>query len=106
MTDVFGNYVIQKFVEFGSEEHQRKILMVVLPNVETLSVQMYGCRVIQKLLDTLSMEQKKIIFRVRIKENNAQVCLNVGFSRLDFLFNFRASFVLLSLLSWKHKKIM
>ena len=64
MTDVFGNYVIQKFVEFGSEEHQRKILMIVLPNVETLTVQMYGCRVIQKLLDILSMEQRKIIFRV------------------------------------------
>lgn len=99
MTDVFGNYVIQKFVEFGTEEHQRKILMVVLPNVETLSVQMYGCRVIQKLLDTLSMEQKKIIFRVRIKENNAQDYLNVGFIRLDFIFNFRASCVLNSLLS-------
>ena len=44
MTDVFGNYVIQKFVEFGSEEHQRNILMMVLPNVETMTVQMYGCR--------------------------------------------------------------
>ena len=66
MTDVFGNYVIQKFVEYGSEEQQRSILMTVLPNMDTLTIQMYGCRVIQKLLDNLPMEQKKILFRVRV----------------------------------------
>merc|ERR1719270_311171 len=62
--------------------------MIVLPNVETLTVQMYGCRVIQKLLDFLSMEQKKIIFRKHeprieeyIKDHNGnhviQKCIEV-----------------------------
>ena len=47
MTDVFGNYVIQKFVEFGTEEHQRKILMIVLPTSKargTLQTRVRGVR--------------------------------------------------------------
>ncbi|VDK34334.1 unnamed protein product [Taenia asiatica] len=40
MTDVFGNYVIQKFFELGTPEQKR----------------MYGCRVIQKAIESVSLE--------------------------------------------------
>uniref|UniRef100_A0A8C2TGD9 Pumilio RNA binding family member 2 n=1 Tax=Coturnix japonica TaxID=93934 RepID=A0A8C2TGD9_COTJA len=45
MTDVFGNYVIQKFFEFGSLDQK-------------LALQMYGCRVIQKALESISPDQQ------------------------------------------------
>lgn len=49
MTDVFGNYVIQKFFEHGSQS-QKKILANQMKNhILTLSLQMYGCRVVQKV---------------------------------------------------------
>lgn len=49
MTDVFGNYVIQKFFEHGNQS-QKKVLANQMKNhVLTLSTQMYGCRVVQKV---------------------------------------------------------
>merc|ERR1719334_976363 len=48
MTDVFGNYVIQKFFEFGSSEQKRQLCNCMRNRVLCLALQMYGCRVIQK----------------------------------------------------------
>jgi mRNA-binding protein PUF3 len=49
MTDVFGNYVIQKFFEHG-DQNQKKILANKMKGrVLDLSLQMYGCRVVQKV---------------------------------------------------------
>lgn len=50
MVDVFGNYVIQKFFEHGTNEQKRILADKLVGNVLTLSLQMYGCRVIQKVL--------------------------------------------------------
>lgn len=51
MTDVFGNYVVQKFLDHGSEQHRLKLAGHLKGNVLSLSLQMYGCRVIQKALE-------------------------------------------------------
>mmetsp|Transcript_21372 Transcript_21372/g.46751 ORF Transcript_21372/g.46751 Transcript_21372/m.46751 type:complete len:1134 (+) Transcript_21372:1-3402(+) len=56
MTDVFGNYVIQKFLEHGSPEHRLKLAGQLKDNVMSLSLQMYGCRVVQKALEVLPTE--------------------------------------------------
>lgn len=53
MTDVFGNYVIQKFFEFGSEEQKHHLATCIRGNVLPLALQMYGCRVIQKALECI-----------------------------------------------------
>jgi pumilio RNA-binding family len=49
MVDVFGNYVIQKFFEHGTNEHKRVLGEKLVSHVLELSLQMYGCRVIQKV---------------------------------------------------------
>ena len=49
MIDVFGNYVIQKFFEHGTAEQIKALGRVLEGNVLVLSLQMYGCRVIQKV---------------------------------------------------------
>ncbi len=53
MTDVFGNYVIQKFFEFGTTEQKQTLAQRVRGHVLPLALQMYGCRVIQKALESI-----------------------------------------------------
>ena len=53
MTDVFGNYVIQKFFEFGTTEQKIGLAKKIKGNVVQLSLQMYGCRIVQKALESV-----------------------------------------------------
>lgn len=56
MTDVFGNYVIQKFFDFGSCEQKTALVRKLRGHVLQLALQMYGCRVIQKAMETVNEE--------------------------------------------------
>ena len=58
MTDVFGNYVIQKFFEFGSPEQKQTLAQRVRGHVLPLALHMYGCRVIQKALESIPQDQQ------------------------------------------------
>ncbi|XP_058098102.1 pumilio homolog 6, chloroplastic-like [Magnolia sinica] len=48
MTDVFGNYVIQKFFDHGSPKQRKELANQLAGHIQPLSLQMYGCWVIQK----------------------------------------------------------
>lgn len=52
MTDVFGNYVIQKFFEHGNQSQKKILANQMKGRILTLSLQMYGCRVVQKVSTT------------------------------------------------------
>ena len=49
MKDVFGNYVIQKFFEHGNQVHKKIFAGMMKGKIPELSLQMYGCRVVQKV---------------------------------------------------------
>ena len=49
MTDVFGNYVIQKLFEHGKQSQKKALVNQMKGHVLALSTQMYGCRVVQKV---------------------------------------------------------
>ena len=49
MTDVFGNYVIQKFFEHGNQAQKKLLANQMRNHVLALSMQIYGCRVVQKV---------------------------------------------------------
>lgn len=49
MTDVFGNYVLQKFFEHGNQSQKTILAKQMEGHVVSLSLQMYGCRVVQKV---------------------------------------------------------
>lgn len=49
MMDVFGNYVIQKFFEHGDQTQKKVLANKMRGRVKELSLQMYGCRVVQKV---------------------------------------------------------
>ena len=49
MTDLFGNYVIQKFFEHGNQQQKKQLAEKMRGNMPFLSQQMYACRVVQKV---------------------------------------------------------
>lgn len=49
MKDVFGNYVIQKFFDFGNQTHKTFFLEHMRGKIFELSTHVYACRVIQKV---------------------------------------------------------
>ena len=49
MTDVFGNYVVQKLFEHGSQAQKAILAKQMEGHILSLSLQMYGCRVVQKV---------------------------------------------------------
>ncbi|XP_072606585.1 pumilio homolog 1 isoform X46 [Vulpes vulpes] len=63
MVDVFGNYVIQKFFEFGSLEQKLALAERIRGHVLSLALQMYGCRVIQKALEFIPSDQQNEMVR-------------------------------------------
>jgi pumilio RNA-binding family len=54
--DVFGNYVIQKLFELGTSDIKSKLKQTLVGDVLSLSKTMYGCRVVQKALESLDNE--------------------------------------------------
>ena len=51
MNDVFGNYVVQKFLDYVYNEKKDSLSMIIVGSVKVLSLQVYGCRVIQKAIE-------------------------------------------------------
>jgi pumilio RNA-binding family len=51
--DVFGNYVVQKLLEFGTPQMKGDLRDTLKGEMLPLSLQMYGCRVVQKALEAL-----------------------------------------------------
>ena len=58
MMDVFGNYVIQKFFEFGTTDQKQTLAQRVRGHVLALALHMYGCRVIQKALESIPADMQ------------------------------------------------
>lgn len=59
----------QKFFEYGTDDQKRQLMQAIHGNVLKLALQMYGCRVIQKALESLDRENQMEI----IKEMSSQV---------------------------------
>ena len=57
MTDVFGNYVLQKLFEFGNPEQCESLARLLTNQCVQLSMQMYGCRVVQKALEYVGTDR-------------------------------------------------
>uniref|UniRef100_A0A668AR12 Pumilio homolog 1 n=1 Tax=Myripristis murdjan TaxID=586833 RepID=A0A668AR12_9TELE len=75
MVDVFGNYVIQKFFEFGSLDQKLALAERIRGHVLSLALQMYGCRVIQKALEFIPSEQQVISEMVRELDGHVLKCV-------------------------------
>lgn len=58
MTDVFGNYVIQKLFEHGTTEMRLQLMNQMQGHILSLSLGTYGCRVVQKALEYVGNEDQ------------------------------------------------
>lgn len=63
MKDVFGNYVIQKILEFGPEIHIQILFNEIKGNILEMSQHMYGCRVVQKFIEVLKPTEASDILK-------------------------------------------
>ena len=52
MKDVFGNYVVQKFFEHGNQVQKKILGERMRGKMVELSMQVYACRVVQKVRKT------------------------------------------------------
>jgi hypothetical protein len=50
MMDVFGNYVVQKLFEHGSQIQKKLLAKAMKGRMVNLSLDQYGCRVVQKVM--------------------------------------------------------
>ncbi|KAG8901134.1 hypothetical protein FRB99_005550, partial [Tulasnella sp. 403] len=69
MTDVFGNYVIQKLFEYGTMVQKDILVGTMSGHILALSLQMYGCRVVQKAIEHIPPEQQSFF----VNEIDSQV---------------------------------
>ncbi|KAI9571535.1 ARM repeat-containing protein [Boletus coccyginus] len=56
--DVFGNYVIQKLFEHGTQVQKTVLASTMEGHILPLSLQMYGCRVVQKAVEFILPERQ------------------------------------------------
>ncbi|KAF7298586.1 PUM-HD domain-containing protein [Mycena indigotica] len=56
--DVFGNYVIQKLLEHGTQAHKDTLVGAMEGHIIYLSSNVYGCRVVQKAFECVTPEQQ------------------------------------------------
>lgn len=61
--DVFGNYVVQKLLDFGTPQVKADIRDTLEGEMLQLSLQMYGCRVVQKALEALDEDDLPRLLR-------------------------------------------
>ena len=70
MNHKYANYVVQKFFEFGSDDQKIVLVEKLQGNVLFLTMEVYGCRVIQKAIETLPPEfqvgHKIIVVKLKI----------------------------------------
>lgn len=59
--DVFGNYVIQKLFEHGTQIQKTILASTMEGHILPLSLQMYGCRVVQKAVEYILPEQQSTL---------------------------------------------
>lgn len=101
MTDVFGNYVLQKLFEFGTAEQCEALAVLLQGQAVNLSMHMYGCRVMQRALEYVGTS--KLLELVGEFENPQVsysgvfifVFLFVSIFLMYFLINFFLSIVLM-----------
>lgn len=61
--DVFGNYVIQKLFEHGTQVQKTVLASTMEGHILPLSFQMYGCRVVQKAVEYILPDQQSAFVR-------------------------------------------
>ena len=71
-SDVFGNFIIQVLLESNNLVISRKLIEIIKSHMMDLSTRPYGCRVVQKAIETLPYDGKKYL--AASLEGNVESC--------------------------------
>lgn len=66
MTDQFGNYVIQKLLDHGGEDVRAALGKEIQGRVLELTVNTFGCRIVQKALEVCPSAHLGSIWQLRL----------------------------------------
>lgn len=58
MQDLFGNYVIQNFLEYCTKAQRTIVATKIKQNMNLLSFQPHGCRVVQRAIDKFNSDER------------------------------------------------
>ena len=61
MKDVFGNFVVQMILEYGTQERIDQLFKCIYSQVPDLSFDKYGCRVVQKAFEVLPEQRQGML---------------------------------------------
>lgn len=67
--DPFGNYLIQKLVEFLEDEKVLEVIKLIERDFTELGLSPHGTRVIQKLIENLRNEEIMNLFNLNLEKN-------------------------------------
>ena len=60
MKNNFGNFAVQKMLKYGTPGIQADIFEILRPNIHGLSVQEFGCRVVQMSIEIFKNDEKRL----------------------------------------------
>lgn len=72
--DVYGNFILQKLLEFGTDDIKERIGKRLHSDSISLSTRVYGCRVIQKAFDEL--EKRDVAILISTLKGNVLFCIH------------------------------
>lgn len=61
MKDTFGNFVVQKFFDIGTDAHRLELVELIRIEFMALSVHKYGCRVVQTAIEKMGTYQNFLL---------------------------------------------
>ena len=67
INDQFGNYLIQKFFEYLSNEELYQFFQMISPSFENIGINQYGTRVIQKIMDYIKSDSTNKLYNTFIE---------------------------------------
>jgi Pumilio-family RNA binding repeat len=68
MMDIFGNYVVQKIIELGTDDQRDIVIKHMSGHISRMALDNHGCRVLQKALEELKnvpMFVQKVVFHLK-----------------------------------------
>eukprot|EP00924_Labyrinthula_sp_SR-Ha-C_P013821 augustus_masked-scaffold_5-processed-gene-14.9-mRNA-1 protein AED:1.00 eAED:1.00 QI:0/-1/0/0/-1/1/1/0/907 len=74
MQDLFGNYVMQNLFEHATNEQRNILASVIKSNMNVLSMQPHGCRVVQRAIDMLDSQHRNELL-VEILDPSSKIIL-------------------------------
>ncbi len=76
--DPFGNYLIQKLIEFLDDDKVLEVLNIIGNNFCELGLSPHGTRVIQKLIENLRNEDIMKFFNEKLEQNIIELSKDVN----------------------------